>query len=189
MNCHKCIRRGTPFVFEPEHIIEKNKTNNQFSKREDSHIIDFNKRTGHGSITDGYFTVSDGRFESNPTSGFCGGEVQRLSLTRAGTASNSQDKSSSRARWTWTTNDYLDMTSVKRPLIAHQANVPAIRIGQYAKRRPESYFHLPGKAPRAAETSGHGGMYYSCDNYDSIVYSNTVSNTVPFGEKKNRTSR
>ena len=88
VNCHKCIRRGNPFNFEPEHVIEKNKTNSQFTKRLDSHIIDFNKRTGHGTITDGYVTAHESRFESNPTSGLCGGEIQRLSLVRAGTANN-----------------------------------------------------------------------------------------------------
>ena len=186
VNCHKCIRRGNPFNFEPEHQIEKVKANSQFSRRLDTHIIDFNKRTGHGTITDGFFSAHEGRFETNPTSSFCGGEIQRYSLIRPGTTDDSQRNSTSRGRWTFTTNDYFDVTSVKRPLVAHQANTPSIRLGNYAKRKPDDYFYLPGKAPRATETAGHGGLYYSCDNYDKIVYSASVSNTVPFAKEKNR---
>ena len=67
-----------------------NKTANlHFPKRLDVNIVDMSKTKERDLITAGYYSAHDARFESNPTSGFCGGEVGPtpvISLMRTGTA-------------------------------------------------------------------------------------------------------
>ena len=90
MNCHTCIRRGSPFVFETDWELDKKSANNKFQKRLDSNVVEFRRTKGHGSIIDGYYSAHESRFESYAASGFCGGAVQGptgvTSLMRAGTA-------------------------------------------------------------------------------------------------------
>ena len=158
----------------------------------DTNIVDFRRTTGHGTITDGYYSAHESRFESWPASGFCGGAVQgptpvtSLMRTAGATGGFSPSTPSARKRMAFEAearNSSADAAiRIKRPVVAHQANTPSIRIGDYAKRRPEGYFHLPGKAPMATETAGHGGLFYNCQNYDNIVWSRSLSNAVPFGK-------
>ena len=131
------------------------------------------KTKARAPFIEGYYSAHESRFESNPTSGFCGGEIQPYTPARSHMkpfAPNTTDGGAStpsqyarRGAWVETRNSSADAGSrVRRPLVAHQANTPSIRLGEYARRTPKGYFYLQGKAPLATETSGHGGLFYDC---------------------------
>ena len=163
--------------------------NHQFLKRPDVNVLDMSKTKPRAEIISGMYSAHEGRFDVNPASGFCGGTFGPTSsitspvFTRVGTAPGASTNSAfartsgfAEARYCLTAEP-----SPRRPIVAHLPNTPSIRIGDYAKRTPRGYFHLPGKAPLPSETAGHGGLYYDCKNYDKVVWSRALSNTVPFG--------
>lgn len=183
-----CIKRGTPFSIETDHALMRRTANHQFLKRPDVNVLDMSKTKPREDIISGQYSAHEGRFEAYPASGFCGGTIAPSSLaspafTRVGTAAGGTSTQSAFARTTGfaDTRYSLSESRARRPIVAHLPNTPSIRIGDYAKRTPRDYFHLPGKAPLPTETAGHGGLYYDCQNYDKVVWSRALSNTVPFG--------
>ncbi len=77
--CANCIRKGSPFSAFNDWEKQKISANWQFSARVNSHSMGFGGYCPHKTITEGYFNVTDSRFESNPGSTFCGGEVMDTS--------------------------------------------------------------------------------------------------------------
>ena len=167
--------------------------NHQFLKRLDVKVMDMSKTKPRDDIISGMYSAHEGRFEANPASGFCGGTVAPSSLvspaaTRVGTAGGATSTHSAFARTTGFADTRLCLSESRprRPIVAHLPNTPSIRIGDYAKRTPRDYFHLPGRAPLPTETAGHGGLYYDCKNYDKVVWSRALSTAVPFGRAKEK---
>ena len=49
--------------------------NAQYQTRLDTGVLDMRKTKARGSLTDGFYSAHENRFESNAASGFCGGSV------------------------------------------------------------------------------------------------------------------
>ena len=49
--------------------------NHQFLKRLDVNVVDMSKLKPREDIISGFYSAHEGRFETNPASGFCGGTV------------------------------------------------------------------------------------------------------------------
>ena len=171
-NCRNCIRKGSPFSAFNDWELQKISANWQFSSRVNSHNMSFSGYAPHKTIIEGYYKVTDSRFETNPGSSFCGGEVmdssatsQRLMLTAQGTGGfgsgygtrkiNSRTKSfnvqsstlsgqMSRSFYDTSRTQANELLGTKRPLVANQANVPTVKIASFSKRNPDTLFHLQG---------------------------------------------
>ena len=156
INCSQCIKRGTPFVFEPTHLIEKRQVDGKFNSRLDASVLEFGKRGGHKSIVDGFYNPHESRFDAQPTSSLCGGEVYPAHATSTSLLKDRSSKSSfspiaSRSyhgRGFATYSKYNasadTLHKLKRPAVPHQANVPSINLGSYAGRKPDTLFSIPG---------------------------------------------
>ena len=187
VNCQSCIKKGTPFSHEDDYLLMSRTANHQFLKRPDVNVLDMSKTKPRDDLIAGMYSAHEGRFEANPASSLCGGTVAPSTvaspvMTRLGTAAGSTRSAFARtSELTEARYCFSAEPRQRRPIVAHLPNTPSIRIGDYAKRTPRGYFHLPGKAPLPSETAGHGGLYYDCKNYDKVVWSRALSNTVPFG--------
>ena len=83
VKCRNCITKGSPFTHLTDEQRNKVASNWQFTKRVDSHIQDMGKHCPHKTITEqGYWKVTDSRFETNLGSTFMGGEITQTSPTQ-----------------------------------------------------------------------------------------------------------
>ncbi len=66
-------------------------------------------------------------------------------------------------------------------IVPNQANVPSIKIGEYAARNPKQYFHLPATEPLPNGSEVHGGQFYDViKHFDKFVASRKISSSVSF---------
>jgi hypothetical protein len=55
-------------------------------------------------------------------------------------------------------------------IVPNQANVPSIKIGEYAARNPKQYFYIPATEPLPNGSEVHGGQFYDVTKtFDKFV--------------------